>query len=42
MKPNNANTSLFGIALGLDFPWYVADVKLLDTPENSTKELHLC
>ena len=41
MKTNPPNTSLFGIALGLDSPWYVEDVKLLDKSESSTKELHL-
>jgi len=29
------------MALGLDFPWYVEEVKLLDKPESSSKELHL-
>jgi len=36
------NTSLFSIALGLESPWYVEDVKLLDTPDSSSKELHIC
>jgi len=41
MKTNNPNTSLLGIALGLVSPWYVEDVKLLDNPVSSSKELHL-
>jgi len=43
MKPNNPNTSIFSIALDLDLdsPWYVEDIKLLDKPESSRKELHL-
>ena len=36
------NTSPFGIALGLDSPWYVDEVKLLDNPESSSKKLHIC
>ena len=41
MKTNLPNTSLFSIALGLDFPWYVEEVNLLDKPESSSKELHI-
>ena len=41
MKPNTPNTSLFSIALGLESPWYVEEVKLLDTPDSSSKELHI-
>jgi len=41
MKINNPNTSIFGIALGLAFPWYVEDVQLLNTPDSSSKELHI-
>ena len=41
MKTLQNNTSLFNIALGLDSPWYVEEVKLLDKPESSTKELHM-
>ena len=37
MKPNTPNTSIFGIALGLDSPW----VKLLDKQASSSKELHI-
>ena len=29
------------MALGLESPWYVAEVKLLDKPESSSKELHI-
>jgi len=29
------------MALGLDSPWYVEEVKLLDKPESSSKEIHL-
>jgi len=41
VKPNNPNTSIFSMALGLASPWYVEDVQLLDTPDSSSKELHL-
>ena len=41
MKPNTPSNSLFSIALGLEFPWYVEDVKLLDKPESSSKELQV-
>ena len=41
MKTNNPHTSIFNIALGLDSPWYVKEVKLLDNPDSSSKELHL-
>ena len=41
MKTLQQNTSLFSIALGLESPWYVAEVKLLDKPESSSKELHI-
>jgi len=41
MKPNNPNTSIFSMALGLASPWYVEEVKLLDTPDSSSKELHI-
>ena len=41
MKSNPPNTSLFNIALGLESPWYVEEVQLLDTPESSSKELHI-
>ena len=41
MKTNPPNTSLFSIALGLASPWYVEEVNLLDTPESSSKELHI-
>ena len=41
MKILQNNTSLFSIALGLDSPWYVEDVQLLDKPESSSKELHI-
>jgi len=41
MKTNNPNTSIFSIALGLESPWYVEEVKLLDKPESSSKELHI-
>ena len=41
MKPSPPNTSLFGIALGLDSPWYVEDVQLLDMSDSSSKELHI-
>jgi len=32
---------IFSMALGLESPWYVAEVKLLDNNESSTKALHL-
>ena len=41
MKILQQNTSLFGIALGLASPWYVEEVQLLDTPDSSSKELHI-
>jgi len=41
MKPNAPNTFLFGIALCLASPWYVEEVNLLDTPDSSSKELHI-
>ena len=41
MKTNTPNTSLFSIALGLESPWYVEEVKLLDKPDSSSKELHI-
>ena len=41
MTTDNHNVSLFGIALGLELPWYVEEVKLLDNSESSLKELHI-
>ena len=41
MNPDTPNTSLLSIALGLASPWYVEDVQLLDTPDSSSKELHI-
>jgi len=41
MKPNTPNTSIFSMAFGLEYPWYVEEVKLLDNNESPTKELYL-
>ena len=41
MTTDNHNVSLFGTALWLELPWYVAEVKLLDNSESSLKELHI-
>jgi len=41
MKPNPSNTSIFSIALCLESPWYVEEVKLLDNQASFCKELHI-
>ena len=41
MKTSTPNTSLFSIALGLESPWYVEEVQLLDKPDSSSKEPHI-
>jgi transposase len=41
MKQDHNSTAIFSLALGLEEPWFVEGVFLLDEVETSSKELHI-
>jgi hypothetical protein len=40
MNKDTHSVVLFSLALGLQEPWFIEGVELVDFPETSTKELH--
>jgi transposase len=41
MKAETNSTEIFRLALGLEEPWFVEEVRLLEVPDSPNKELHI-